>query len=101
MKEILQKIDTKKIRYIIAILAVASIFAAGVRGIIEVHNTGVQTYNVQDQHVGPVEAEGVFTHEFLCVGKETIALQIDGAIDNQTSGTVKYEIKDSPKYFLK
>ena len=95
MKDFLQKLDAKKIGYMIAILAVISVLIAGIRGIINVQNTGIKTYNVQDQHVGPKDATGIFSYDFLCVGKETVALQIDGAIDEKTSGFVKYEIKDS------
>ncbi len=95
MKEFLQKLDMKKIGYVIAALAVVSVLIAGVKGIIEVQNTGVLTYNVQEQHVGPVEAKGIFSHDFLCVGSETVALHVDGAIDETTKGSVGYEIMDS------
>lgn len=95
MKEFLQKLDKKKIGYVIAALAVISVLVTGVRGIIEVQNTGVLTYNVQEQHVGPVEAAGTFSHDFLCVGEDTIALHIDGVIDDTTTGILAYEIVDS------
>lgn len=94
MKEFIQKLDKKKIGYVVAALAVVSVLIAGVKGIVEVQNTGVLTYNVQEQHVGPVEATGVFSHDFLCIGKETVALHIDGAINERTKGTVGFEIKD-------
>lgn len=94
MKEFIQKLDKKKIGYVVAALAVVSVLIAGVKGIVEVQNTGVLTYNVQEQHVGPVEATGVFSHDFLCIGKETVALHIDGAINETTKGTVGFEIKD-------
>ena len=95
MKEFLQKLDVKKIGYIVAAAAVLSVLIAGVRGIITVQNIGVLTYNVQEQHVGPVEATGVFSHEFLCVGEDTIALHIDGVIEDTTVGNLVYEIIDS------
>ena len=95
MKKLLQKLDKKKIGYLIAALAVVSVVLAGTRGIIEVHNTEILTYNVQEQHVGPVEAIGPMSHELLCVGEDTLALHIDGVIDESTVGTLVYKIVDS------
>lgn len=99
MKEYLQKNYKKIIPYVIAACAVVSVLVSGITAIIDVQKTGLKSYRVQDQYMAQLAVEDIymeesFTHDFICVGSDMVALQVEGVVSEDTTGTVSYKIED-------
>ncbi len=99
MKEYLQKNYKKIIPYVIAACAFCSMLVTGITAIVDIQKTGLKSYHVQHQYMAQIAVEDIympeaFTHEFICTSDDMVALQAEGVISDDTSGTVGYTIVD-------
>lgn len=93
MKELLQE-NYKKILGGFILLAAALSIGKTVIGLWEcVSAASIQSYHVNEQYVENVHVKGVYSQEFLCVGKKMLGLQIDAVFDDSTEGEISYVIE--------